>query len=467
MTYTEFVCKPAGVDANASNLNGGSGGTPITLTGCQLSNPTTLLSAIGLASDPFGALVVGDWFTWDTAGAKNRGKVTSTSSWNGGTGQSTISVAQTDGGSTWVGVNRTCIFRGAWADPSMVASLTTLSVDAAGDPPRLNVLAFDGGGNQITYPVAVAVVNAGTASIPITVEGYRTAYGDLRGTMSCALVQLNSGIPNSGIFQINSGYVNVRNVSVATTQAGKHGFYINNVANVHLINCVSSAPAIAFYFYGGSGYLVDTCLITVGGNSIFPALFVTHSNGAAIVNVRVAGLNASALGAIEISYAQGTLISGCVFYNFTGDCIVIQSGNVGLSLIDNTANTVSGNFVNAGSQTDLSSLAITGSIFAGLTGKVVYSAAGSNVNLARFAHNMVYNCSWPYFSANVVSAVEDVNTTDNPFTTGETLSAAAKSHAILLADGITQTYPDYGAVQSQADAAGGLLVQGPMTGGMT
>ena len=442
---TDFFVSPLGDLRNSGSTNVQA---MIVASNVDVEAPNVVVDTYG--GGWIGA-AVGDWLCWDADGLKERARIVGLDGDNATVSRNLT----TDGGirSSRVG--------GPF--PTIQAALNAIDatfVNANGDPPFINV-------SLGTYAEAPMASNSGTAAAPITIEAYHAQPGDLRGTMTCAVVQKDSGISGSGLFTVTGSFINVRNISASTTQTGKHGFFINNATNVHLINCVSSAPAVAFYLVVGSGHLIDTCLVTTGGSSGYPAVFVNSSNGAAIMNLRVAGLNVSAPGAVKISYAQGTLVWGCVFHGFTGDCIVIDSGNVGIVLANNTANAITGNFVNAGTLTDISSVTITGSIFAGVTGKVVYSSSATNVNLARFAHCMAYNCGSPYFSTRVVTPVEDVNTADNPFSSGETLSAAAKSHAILLADGSTQTFPDYGAVQAQAVAAGGLLVQSGMTGGMT
>jgi hypothetical protein len=442
---TDFFVSPLGDSRNSGSTNIQA---LIVASNVNVETPNVVVDTFG--GGWIGASV-GDWLCWDTGGVKERARIVALDGDNATVNKNLT----TDGG------NKTSRVGGPF--PTIQAALSDIDatfVNANGDPPFINV-------SLGTYTEAPVAARSGTAAVPITIEAYYAHPGDLRGTMTCALVQKNSGISGSGVFNVTGSFINVRNISVSTTQVGTHGFFVNNVTNVHLINCVSSAPGVAFYLVVGGGHLIDTCLVTAGGNSGYPAVYVNSSNGAAIVNLRVAGLNASAVGAVKISYAQGTWISGCVFYGFTGDCIVLDNGNTGVVLTNNTANTIAGHFVNAGTLTDISSLTIAGSIFAGVTGKVIYSNSATSVNLARFAHCMVYNCGSPYFSTKVITAVEDVNTTDNPFSGGETLSAAVKSHAILLADGSTQTYPDYGAVQAQAFAAGGLLVNSGMTGGMT
>jgi hypothetical protein len=463
MTYTEFVCKPASVDPAAANLNGGSGGTPIPVSGGVASG--TSLSWTG----PTQGIVIGDWFTFDTAGIKNRGVVTSAPTFDMGTGRTSCQAAQTDGGA-WGGTGKNIIFRGAWADPSMVAGLTSLSVDAAGHPPRLNVLAQDPSTHaQLTYGLAVTVANSATAAVPITIEGYNTAYGDLRGTMTAPAISSNGG---SSVFRVAGSYVTVRNIAVSTTGAGVQAFDLSSSAYVNLINCAASSTQ-GYAVKCGSYARVDNCLITAAGGGSNGAIYASGVSNPTVTRCRFTALNVTCVAAIHLRYCGGAVIDENVFYNFAGDCILMDSNNQPAfsSLKENTAHAISssaygtGSFLNAGAFTDLSYLAITDSIFAGLAGKVIYSTAGSNLCLARYAHNIEYG-NGGRFSANVLDNSEDIATA-NPFSGGETLAAAAKSHAILTADGTTCTYPDYGAVQAQAVAAGGMLVHGGMTGGIS
>jgi hypothetical protein len=456
MMYTEFVVKPTSVDAAAANLNGGSGGTPIAFGGCGADGAGHILGGA-----PFTGIVAGDWFTWDTGGMKRRGRVVSNDGMVGMFQQ--LTVVPTDGGGAILspgvpGVN--VIFRGAWADPSTVAGLTTASVNAAGNPPRLNVLASDGAGNQIVYPFALTVVNSGTAAIPITVEGYRTAYGDLRGAMTAPLLRLNSGISTAALLQVNGSHIVLRNLCVSTTQSGTHGIELNGVNNCQVVNCTVATGNLGIHLYGGSCHLVDTCLVTACNQGIY----VHGSTTAVILNSRMASLNSGAIG-VNVFNASMPLVKACLVNNFNGDGIVWY-GPFGLTVLDCTFHTLANNAINAGAMTDLSSLAVEGCIFTAITGSVLYSTAGGNLYPARYAHNIEY-ANGGRFSANVLDNSEDI-AAGNPFVSGgEVLSAAAKQHAILLADGYTSTYPDLGAVQAQAAAPGGLLVNNAMTGGMT
>ena len=465
MTYTEFVCKPARVDAAASNLNGGSGGTPLMFL------LVTVANGVQLQCGNWNGVVAGQFLTFDTTGTKRRCRIVSI---DGVVGlHSQITVAVTDGGGPLPNsANYTVVVGGAWADLSAAAGLTTASVDAAGDPPRLNVLAQDGSGNPITYAVAVAVVNSGTAACPITIEGYKTTYGDLRGTMTAPLIQLNSGISTSALVQVNGSYVILRNLSVATTQA-VDGIQMNGVNNCQVINCTVAAPNgnYGIHLNSGSYHIVDTCLLASNAIGVYAA----GSSGAQIINCRFVPTASGSIG-IRSFYSQTPTVVGCVFYNFTGDGIAWY-GPYGLTILNCTFHAITGNAINTGYDgvmTDLTSLVVEGCIFAGITGKAIYSTASpTQVVPGRVAHNIAYNVNGvqtpgsfgAVCSSNVLDSSQDT-VFANPFAAGETLAAAAKQHAVPLADGVTTSYGDFGAVQAQA-AAGGLLVHGGMTGGMT
>jgi hypothetical protein len=133
-----------------------------------------------------------------------------------------------------------------------------------------------------------------------------------------------------------------------------------------------------------------------------------------------------------------------------------------------------GHAINCGANADVAGMTFCGNIVSGVSGMTVYSTSSTNVYLGHVAHNLFYqvnSIATPAAFASICSARVLDNSEDNmfanPFGSGETLSAAAKSHAILLADGTTHTYPDYGAVQTQAVAAGAMLVHGGMTGGIS
>ena len=150
------------------------------------------------------------------------------------------------------------------------------------------------------------------------------------------------------------------------------------------------------------------------------------------------------------------MVFGCVFYNFTGDAVAWY-GPYGLTVLNCTFHAITGNAINAGAMTDLSSLVVEGCIFAGISGEAIYSTASpTRVVPGRVAHNIAYNVNGvqtPASFASICSSNVLDNSQDmafaNPFSSGETLAAAAVQHPILLADGSTTTYPTLGAVQAR------------------
>ena len=453
MLYTEFYVVPPSVDATASNLNGGSGGTPIVATAVMQNGGTFTAS-----SGQFSGVNVGDFFTWTITGHKERGVVTSVTH---GSPNDILTGVRTDVFPTtsFSDIFGTMYLKGNWADPSTVTGLTYNSINAAGKPPRLNIY------EPATYSASMMVSTSFTAAIPLTIEGYAVTPGDLRygsishpfGTMIAPLIQLNSGIPTDALVQINGSYVAIRNLSVSTTQA-KHGIELNGITNCQIINCtVQASGPYNIYLVGGSYHVINSCLLTLSGNT---GVHINGGDAPVIINNRFVG-SGSGSGCIGVNvFVSRATIAGNVFYNFTGD-VIVWYYTMTLAVLNNTFNSITGNGVNAGAMTDLSTLTIEGCIFSGVTGKVVTTTSGTNVYLARYAHNLEYSIG-ARFSANVLDNSEDIVTGSNPFANGNEIpTGGALSHQELMADGVLYTYPDLGAMQTLSTNPGVGNVKGP------
>ena len=330
---------------------------------------------------------------------------------------------------------------------------------AAGDV--VNVRGVADNGSQIVYPECPYVGVTGTAAAGILIRAYKVVGGvavALDGTNQGPLFQVDSGISNGGLFEIDYSYMTIRNCFIASTQA-KPGFLINGGSNVKLIDCGANMTAgIAVWLSGGNHNLVDGFLVSAGGVSdASAAIYVQGVNSGTIRCVIFAGVNARATAAISVFNATRPVIEECVFNSLAADC-VLWYGPYGLSINRCTAHTITGHFLNAGAAADLSSVEMVYNLLSGVSGMAIKSTAGTNVWPGRVAHNIAYSVNghsdaWAnMISANVLDNAEDT-VLANPFGTYPALSAAAKDHAILLPDG-TYSYPDLGAVQAQA--SGGI-----------
>jgi hypothetical protein len=328
----------------------------------------------------------------------------------------------------------------------------TTPLCAAGDSIRIQT--------GYTYAEYVRVKSTlGTAAAGLDIAGYTTTRDDMSGTMGFALVAKDSGIPgdgpggNAALFMSNSSFITVRNIKATTAQAYAWAFFSNNVASNRYINCTASCLSAAFYMYSGSNCWVDTCRILTAGDAAYPAVFFNSSSSPGCIDTRFDALNANALGAVTASYTNGVVVMGNTFYQLTAasgyGIVGVGSTPNGFLVRSNTFNNCGGSLISGGAIADMTGLLVEWNILVGTgANKAVFSSAGSNVRLGRFAHNAVYNCGSPYFSTNIITVAEDTVTT-NPFVSGETLSANAQQHAVLMADGSTYTYPDFGAMQAQ------------------
>lgn len=456
MNYTEFYVVPTSVDSTASNLNGGSGGTPsATFSGSVTAGVMTLAGDVSLF------ISLGQFFTFDTIGAKRRGVVTSTPVFGGV--NTTFSVVPTDGGGAFGAGTTGSIFGGSWADPSVVAGLTTASVNAAGDPPRLNIY------EPATYTVGMTITANFTPAIPLTISGYHTMPGDLAGTMTAPMIAVASGATN-GVVVVSGSHINFENITVSTTQAGIIGFFMTFGSSINLVHCTFSGTS---YSARPASYtVIHGCLINGGSG-----LYLAGVGNNLITNNRFTNL-LSGSSAITLRFTESNEIAGNTFYSFTGDCIYLDSNNRPYcqDISANTVHDITGNFLNANSVTDLSYMFLEDNLFSGVTGYIVYSTA-SGISLTRYAHNLEYNIGGR-FSSGILDNSTDNVTSGNPFANGgEIPTTPALGHAVIMPDG-NYSYPDLGAMQvlstdpgagnvkkNTTYYAGGIQYTGSLAGG--
>jgi hypothetical protein len=324
-----------------------------------------------------------------------------------------------------------------------------ISVWAAGDSIEIQ--------KDSTYAENVVVASIGTAALPNIIEGYNATAGDLRDTMTFALIQLNSGIGTYGLLQCNSSYVTFRNLKVSTTAA--YALFVNNVSKVSVINCTFNCTTTgAIYCYNiYYGMVIKGNYFINGGDSSHGSVNLLNSTSVFIIDNVFAGSNTGNIGCIYLySSSSGNVIEGNYFTASNADAITIGADALSVNVLVR-GNTFHGlgthHAINAKTNADLFNLTVERNIFSDLA-FVVYSSAVTNVTLNRFADNNVYNCSTtgagaaPYFSTNVIGATPENTITTAPFSTGETLTANPVQHAITGASGIV-TYPTLGAVQVQ------------------
>jgi len=451
MSYTEFFISAAGDHRNG----GSSSGPAIEMSTCvDPQNSSVIVDVLG--GGWYGA-AVGDWICWDIDGLRERARVVAIAG-----DEATVSKPLTTDGSAKVS-------RVKGAFPSLQFAMNTVDttlVNAAGDPPRINVPS-----SSICESVATSV--PGTASIPITVEAYHLQPGDLRGTNTRTAVQPGS-VPDVAAFIINHPYIIIRNMDVQVQAAGKDGFYINSDYST-LINCRAKAPRSAISVSYKQHCVIQSCLFEESGTTAYACAELNAYNSK-IINNTVRNSLPGAKGATL--YPSGTIIA---FNRFVGNATsgVLLTAGRGAFLFNDIAD-------NGGAGLDIGlNLDLPGSV---LFGNNIAFNHGWGVAVGGTTRRYFSWGDWNNISNNASGQVQDVTNggpllatlehTDlinSPYTgasaaqrqaNGYELSAAAKAIASPRGDDLVSRF-DLGAVQSAPPAStGGLLVHGGMTGGM-
>jgi len=272
-----------GVDGPIYALTGGGGAGATVGAG----TPTVILDLSGndWANGTF-TVAVDDWLVFDTGGNKERRRVTSIA--DIGNGNITVHAACTPAIDVSVNVGGAVpLVEDTGAGPANW--LTNAFVNASSDPPRLYI----GPG---TYAEDVTWDNAGTTTIPITLEGYNSTPGDGPSEGTYGTIPEIEGVAASGqtgalVIPSGKDYMSIRalkitaqtNVVDAVTCSGDYvnfehcylqatgtgnaqGVNAGSGHNVCVSKCYIEGEQYGAYF-GNNSAIIDSYVVYGGGTS--------------------------------------------------------------------------------------------------------------------------------------------------------------------------------------------------------
>ena len=454
-SFTEFYVTKHG---SASNTNGGSGAGD----GITVADVTAVHDGAGSHTltdngvDGFAGTIVDDFICWDTAGASEWARVTAVTS------DDVIVVLNMTGALAFANLaNKAVEVGGAWATVDHAAStLTTSFVNAAGNPPRVNI----GPG---TYAEEVTIDNAGTTAIPLTFEGYYSTVGDecMNGaTFDPPIIAGPGGAGLAGTIYAASGknYLRFRNLKVTAQTNGKEAF-----------NCVTAYSLFDRLWVNVTG-TVASGISNTGAGCLYKNIYVETSSAYGILvggTSFVTGCYVRSAYYAGIYLGTGSGAINCVVEGVTDDCVIV-SGNgslvYGCALYQSSGG--SGVRIPAPSNTS-----VINTIFDTMN---QYGIEAGAAGFITEANNSFRSCTQGVRNANILSDPVG-NTTHGaiPFTNAAghdfSLNSAATGGALLKAAGFPGTmldgtnigYMDIGALQVEA-AAGGGAAAGPFESGI-
>jgi len=214
----------------------------------------------------WGDTAIDDCGTWDAGGTKERFKVTALA-----VGGDTDIIQVTAFASITVASAKSVNICGAWANDLALTFLTTAYVNAAADPPKLNIK----GNASITLSTA-RITGTSTVGVPIAIAGYSASAGDLEAETwpvahGAAGFLTTTGYPTLtlGTNALTLGdFTGLYCCIVASSRAGNAIVRGQNVSNfrVRCVNTANSGSA-ACVSSGTGGTHLDCEYSTSGASS--------------------------------------------------------------------------------------------------------------------------------------------------------------------------------------------------------
>lgn len=448
---------------HGSNLynSGDSAGLPIPRTGTV--DPYDLTHIV--CADGWSGIEVGRMLLWAVGGASELRRVEAI---NGNV--LTVDAPVSHGED--IGLN----IGGPFSTMARAASVVTTSmVNAAGDPPAINVRAKNDAGQYMDYVEEIALANSGTTACPITVRPYVATAGDCTGTN--IRFRLRPAISDTAALNITGQHVIVQNLDAETATAGDFGIYIN--ANyVKLLNVRGKGPQGGIRIYnnqyiqvcGGlfeeSGANGSYCASLAGRDSVYEDIIVRNGNAGAYGMLFWPFVSTYRNIRVEKMSGRG-LVTAISSGTSAGSMSNIQISDCGGAGIDFGGSAFMSNF-------SLKDFIIANCANFGIT------CSGTAKRYMRIKNGTIYNCGTP-INPLIYDNAEGLLTVD-PFTGADQAAraannyqkaAAVKGKSLGASSGIESltasgdyTYPDLGWPQEQPSAGGGMQIHTGMSGGI-
>ncbi|MDD4890336.1 MAG: right-handed parallel beta-helix repeat-containing protein [Phycisphaerae bacterium] len=441
MNYTEFYVTKG---AAANNLNGGGprmgvddGPVASIADATAVAVSATEWSITNNGGTGWGDSAVDDMVLFDAAGEKLSACI-SQLSYGGNANVILVVETITDWG-PGVRANKAIRVGGAWATIQYAATTAiTLKVNAAGDPPRVNI----GPG---TWDEEVTFANNGTTAIPITFEGYSATAGDLRETNTRVLVQPTS-ITGSAAVTVSGTEVILRNVYARSEVAAKIGLAVTGNYNT-IIGCQGHSTTTYGIYSTGTGGKFSRCIVDGCGDAVGDHGFYVYGNSSIVADCVAQNCVGNGF------YVPGTycLVLRCRAYGNGTDGIRMDSSTALCVECEASYNTGHGiNVVTQGST--VVNIIVSCVAWGNTDTDIACNDGGANRYFGLFTDNFYED-----IHANLLPIGLHNNTTDNPYVGTslatcvandwkKSLAASGRgSYSLLLPDGLT-SYPDAGAV---------------------
>ena len=446
MAFTEFYVTQ---DVLASYLNGGSG------TAGPKENTTALnnIDAVSIDgtyytlenkdNDGWGTTAVDDFGLWDVAGTKERFRVVEL---NYGADADVIRIIKMTAITADTG--KTVNIGGAWealedSGNGPANFITTSFVNAAGDPPRVNI----GPG---TYAEEVTIANTGTVAIPLTFEGYYATTGDEcdnSGTFDPPIIEGQAASDHTIIAGAGIDYLRIRNLKITAQTNAK--------------DCINADTDASFFdrlWLKTTGTTADG-LLNAGNFNVYSDSYVESVTGGGLsvgIYAEVRNCYIRKADTYGISVGAFSAIDGCIVEDVVNDCILITNYRVGVhgcTLYSSTGG--SGIKINNAYR----GISVTNTIFDTMNQYAIEAVASCFITEA---NNAIRTASMGVGTRlNILSdPIGEVNHTADPFTNAAghdfSLNSAATGGTLLKATGFPGTmldgtnigYRDIGALQS-------------------
>lgn len=326
MPRTEFYITGG---SSKSDVNGGgprlgtNDGPVYTTADATVAGGTPTIITDNTGS-PWSGAQADDWVCWDSAGVKEFRRIVSIS----GT-DATMSSSMT------AGANKNVNVGGAWSTDLALTFVTTSFVNAAADAPRLNIKS----NASITLSAARTTATA-TITVPITIEGYNSAVGDLLAetwaqSHNSYGFLTTTGYPTitCGVNLLTTGFFTFMRCLILTSTRGGLSVSQTDASQFFRLKITNSANNVSAQAVAqGLRSTFDDCEFLTTGT--------TSARSCALSSGLMTACRVTSMAGDAITTAVACTISNCIIYNIaagkTG--VLISAVNIGVILLRNTFN---------------------------------------------------------------------------------------------------------------------------------